>query len=121
MAVLSKLSAFWNRSAPVDSLLAFARERHRLTQDAEALLGPAGWTLLRTYGRLMSGKFSGQYISGLPDAEVRALLKALERGEKIPVHLMHRHRSGCYESSWLSLTKGHLMMHFPDRTECADG
>lgn len=99
----------------------FARERHRLTQDAEALLGPTGWTLLRTYGRLMSGSFSGQYVSGLPDSEVRALLKALERGERIPVHLMHLHRSGCYESSRLSLTEGRLMMHFPDRTERADG
>ncbi len=120
MAVLSKLSALWNRSAPADSLLDFARERHRLAQDAEALLGPHGWTLLRTYGRLMSGRFSGQYVSALPDAEVRALLTALQRGEKIPVHLMHRHRSGCYESSRLSLAEGGLMMNYLDRIESAD-
>lgn len=98
----------------------FARERHRLTHDAEALLGPTGWALLRTYGRLMSGRFCGQYVSGLPDAEVRALLKALQHGEEIPVHLMHRHRSGCYESSRLSLAQGRLMMHYRDRIEGAD-
>jgi hypothetical protein len=121
MGVLSKLRELCGHGASSETLMDFARERHRLTQDAEALLGPAGWALLRTYGRLMSGRFSGRYISGLPDAEVRALLNALERGEKIPVHLMHRHRSGCYESSRLSLTEGHLVMHFPDRTECADG
>lgn len=118
--ILLKLSALCTRGAPAGSLLDFARERHHLTKDAEALLGPSGWGLLKTYGRVMTGRFSGRYVSALPSPEVRALLKALQRGETIQVHLMHRHRSGCYESSRLSLTQGRLMMHYRDRSEPAE-
>jgi hypothetical protein len=98
----------------------FAREWHRLSQEAEALMGARGWSLLRRYGRLMTGPYSGQYVSGLPTEEVRALFQALKRGERVPVHLMHRHRSGHYESSCLSLVDGRLLMHFSDRAEGAE-
>lgn len=97
-----------------------AREWHRLGKEGEALLGTKGWALLRSHGRLMSGPYSGSYVSGLPFSEARKLLLALQRGERIPVHLMHRHRSGNYESSVLSLTGGRLVMHYPDRSEQAD-
>jgi hypothetical protein len=118
--VLFKLLELCTRTASSGTLMDAAREWHRLTEEGEALLGPTGWTLLRGYGRLMSGTFSGQYVSALPVAAARALLQALQRGERIPVHLMHRHRSGCYESSWLSLADGRLLMHYADRTEPAE-
>jgi hypothetical protein len=118
--VLSELTAWCMRTASPGSLMDFAREQVRLTQEGEALLGSVGWALLRTYGRVMSGTHSGRYVSALPCAEVRVLLQALQHGVGIPVHLMHRHRSGCHESSWLSLVEGRLLMHFPERTEPAE-
>lgn len=118
--VLSKLKGLCMRAAFPGSAMAVARDLERLTQEGEALLGLTGWALLRRYGRLMSGTYSGQYVSALPGAEVRTLLQALRRGDRIPVHLMQRHRSGCYESSWLSLARGRLLMHYPDRTEPAE-
>lgn len=96
-----------------------AVEWHQLAQEAEALLGERGWTLLRSFGRMMSGPYSGRYVSALAPDEVRRLLAALRRGAQIPVHLMHRHRSGTYESSWLALADGRLVMHYADRTEAA--
>lgn len=97
-----------------------ALEWHRLAQEGEALMGARGWSLLRRYGRLMAGPYSGQYVSGLPSEEVQALIQALKRGERVPVHLMHRHRSGHYESSCLSVVDGRLLMHYSDRTESAE-
>jgi hypothetical protein len=107
-------------SVPCDAALEAAREWHRLGMEAEELLGVSGWSLLRSCGRLMSGPYSGSYVSALPAAEARRLLLALQRGELIPVHLMHRHRSGNYESSVLSLTERRLLMHYPDRSEPAE-
>lgn len=120
MRLLSKLRALWNRTESPESLMDVAREWHSLGHEAEALLGPGGWPLFRGYGRLMSGPYSGQYASALPSSNVRALLQQLQAGDRVPVHLMHRHRSGCYESSWLSLAEGRLLMHYPDRTESAE-
>ena len=111
---------FKSRAASPATLMEAAHEWDRLTQEGQALLGPTGWNLLRRYGRLMAGTYSGQYVSALPGAEVRALLQALQRGEQIPVHLMHRHRSGDYHSSWLSLADSCLLMHYSDRTEPAE-
>lgn len=68
----------------------------------------------------MSGPYSGHYVSGLPISEARKLLRALQGGERLPVHLMHRHRSGNSESSALSLADGRLVMHYPDRSEPAE-
>lgn len=118
--VLSKLKELSTRTAFPGSAMAVVRDLERLTREGEAILGPAGWALLRRYGRVMSGTYSGRYVSALPPAHVRALLEALQRGDRIPVHLMHRHRSGCYESSWLSLAGRRLLMHYPDRTEPAE-
>ena len=111
---------FRTPAASPDTLMDAAREWHCLAQEGEALLGPAGWRLLRGYGKLMAGTYSGLYISALPSSEVRAMLQALQRGERIPVHLMHRHRSGRYESSSLSLAEGRLLMHYSHRTETAE-
>jgi len=103
-----------------DGLLEVAREWHLLKQEGEALLGPAGWRLLRGYGKLTEGPYAGQYVSALSVEEIRALLKALQGGARIPVHLMHRHRSGYSETSGLSLHDGRLLMHYADRTEGAE-
>lgn len=80
MRVLSKLKELCTRAAFPGSAMAVARDLERLTQAGEALLGRTGWALLRRYGRLMSGPYSGQYVSALPDAEVRALLQAAAWG-----------------------------------------
>lgn len=96
-----------------------AREWHRLGEEGEAVLGTGGWSLFRSFGRIMSGAYSGRYVSALPREEVLALLEALRRGERIPIHLMHRHRTGHYEASCLSLDEGRLMMHYADRSEPA--
>lgn len=107
-------------SQPTNQVLEAALERHRLGQEGERLLGATGWPLFRSYGRMMRGPYSGSYVSGLPVDEVRRLLAALKRGQRIPVHMMHRHRSGNYESSELSLTDGRLVMHFAARSEPAE-
>lgn len=109
-----------SRTASARTLMDLAREWQGLTQEGEALLGPTAWYLLRSYGKLMSGPYSGLYISALPVADVRALLESLRHGGRIAVHLMHRHRSGRHESSCLSLANGRLWMHYPDRTEAAE-
>jgi hypothetical protein len=103
-----------------DLAMEAAREGHQLGQEGERLLGLIGWRLFRGNGRLMSGRHSGSYVSALPCAEVRRLLIALLQGERVPVHLMHRHRSGNYESSVLSLTAGRLVMHYADCSESAE-
>lgn len=107
-------------SDPTNVPLQAALEWHRLGQEGEELLGATGWPLFRSYGRMMSGPYSGSYVSGLPVDEVRSLLSALKRGQRIPVHMMHRHRSGNYEASELSLTDGRLVMHFAERSELAE-
>jgi hypothetical protein len=111
---------FRTRAARPGTLMDVARQWHRLSQEGEALLGASGWSLLRRYGKLMAGAYSGHYVSALPSAEVRGLLQALQCGERVPVHLMHRHRSGHYESSCLSFVEGRLLMHYCDRTEAAE-
>jgi len=105
---------------PGSALMQAAREWHELSLKGDALLGARGWTLLRTHGRLTTGPHSGHYVSALSADEVHALLQALGRGERIPVHLMHRHRSGDSELSCLCLVDGKLVMNFADRTESAE-
>jgi hypothetical protein len=83
--------------------------------EAEHVLGERAWSLLCTYGRLMSGPHSGSYVSGVPFAVQREIVRRLAAGETLPVHLMHRHRSGHYESSSLRWTQGELIMVFADR------
>ena len=96
------------------------RQWHRLAGEGAKLLGDTGWVLFRSYGRIMAGPHSGSYVSGLPMDEVRRLLSALAMGERVPVHLMHRHASGNYEPSELSLTDGRLVMHYSGRSEPAE-
>jgi hypothetical protein len=86
---------------------------------ADEVLGKRQAHLLRRYGRVMSGPCSGSYVSGIAPSAARAYIEAMARGEEIPVHLMHRHRSGTYESSSLQMVDGRLIMKFDDRTELA--
>lgn len=102
-----------------DELRREMAEYLKLNRYAESVLGMRGWTLVRSHGRMMSGPNTGMYVSGVPFAEARWLVEELVHGRRIDVHLMHRHRSGNYESSSLSLTDGRLTMHFTDRDELA--
>jgi hypothetical protein len=90
-----------------------------LHRHAEAVLGAKCWRLVCSYGRFMSGLHSGQYVSGVPPDAAKAVVDALVRGEQVEVHLMHKHRSGNYESSALRLCNGRLVMVFDDREERA--
>lgn len=82
---------------------------------AELLLGARAWGLLMSYGKLMDGPHAGSYVSGIPLDEQLELVQRLVKGDTLPVHLMHRHRSGCYEVSWLRWSNGSLVMVFKDR------
>ena len=94
-------------------------EYWELCRYAKTVLGVRGWSLLRGYGKMMHGLHSGEYVSALPFATTGALIDALARGDEVDVHLMHRHRSGNYESSTLRLVGGVLVMQFSDRDELA--
>lgn len=91
----------------------------RVRAHAKAVLGERRAHLLWAYGRIMSGPHHGSYVSGLPAADARALVDALEHGREVDVHLMHRHRSGNYESSTLRWVAGTFVMRFADREELA--
>lgn len=95
------------------------RELHKLRQlweHGEQVLGDRGWFLFKCYGKLMSGPYSGQYVSALPPPDVHALLHALAAHEPVPVHLMHRHRPGAHAGLYTRLgANGHLVMGFADR------
>lgn len=90
---------------------------------AERALGPAAWLLLRRYGRVTSGEFSGRYVSGLPVNVAEGLVSALVRGETVQVHLMHRKVSGVAPSppklSSLRLRDGRLMIAVAQHEEQA--
>lgn len=75
--------------------------------------------MLVSYGKVMDDPHAGSYVSGLPMQEQQAMLSCLIRGETVAVHLMHRHKSGCYEASPLRLSSAGLDMVFPDRVEDA--
>jgi len=85
----------------------------------DSVLGKRNARLLHSYGRIMNGPNTGLYVSGISPAIERAYIETLSRGEEIEVHLMHRHRSGNYESSRLRLVDGKLVMRFDDREELA--
>ena len=104
-----------NRNAQTESLA----QRADLQTYAESVLGARCWSLPSAYGRVMSGPDTGLYVSGLPAATARGLVDALIRGERIHVHLMHRHRTRCYESLSLRLDAGQLTMVFKDREHVA--
>lgn len=90
-----------------------------LRRHAEHLLGKRGWCLLSRFGRVMSGQYSGQYVSGVPTTIARCFVDKLVAGGTANIHLMHRHKSGNYESSQLRIVGGALVMVYEDREELA--
>jgi len=97
----------------------YFQRRVAVKLEAEGLIGSQAWSLLSSYGRVMSGPHSGSYVSGVPFAVQLDLVHRLTSGETVPVHLMHRHRSGA-ESSWLRWSPGTgFVMMFRDREEKA--
>ena len=94
-------------------------EHLEMRRYAEQVLGSRAWHLLRGYGRVMTGPYSGLYVSGLPTEVTRELVEWLVNGEELYVHLMHRHVSGNYESSRTRYDGARLWMLFTDRSELA--
>lgn len=95
-------------------------QRHmELVGRAQVLLGERAWSLLQSYGKLMSGPHSGHYVSALPAQTQLSVAEQLVAGKTLPIHLMHRHRSGNYETSSLKWRDGQLVMSFKDREEAA--
>ena len=93
----------------------FFSQRLMVRQLAERLIGEDAWYLLVCYGKFMDGPYAGSYVGGVPVAVQCALVERLARGETVPVHLMHRQRSGSYESSSLRWSGSTLVMVFDDR------
>jgi hypothetical protein len=87
----------------------------RLHEYAEMALGAKAWRLLSRYGRVISGRHSGQYVSGIPSDEVRKIVDSLAQGEIVHIHLMHTHRSGEYRASALRFDGTQLWMVYDDR------
>ena len=96
-----------------DSLLAF-RHHMKLRARAQELLGERAWFLLASYGRLMGGPHSGHYVSALSGEEQLDIAERLVAGERLVIHLMHRHRSGHIETSSLRWDGSGLVMVFQD-------
>ena len=101
------------------ALRGYARCSARLEARAIQALGSRNWSLVSRYGRVMNGEHSGHYFSALPHRYALKLVRALAGGDSVSVHLMHRHVSGCYESSRLLLRAERLWMLFDDRSEMA--
>lgn len=90
--------------------------RHiEVRREAERIIGERSWLLLTCYGKLMAGPRSGSYVSALAYDDQLEFVRRLQCGETVPVHLMHRHRSGDYRSSSLRWTPSGLVMVYPDR------
>jgi hypothetical protein len=91
-----------------------------LTKYARDAMGPEQWRLVKYFGKIMDGgPHGGLYVSGLPIAEARLIVENLMEGRSVAVHLMHRHRSGVYETSTLCRRAGRLIMLFDERSEFA--
>jgi len=95
------------------------RQHVELCMQAQTLLGARAWGLLSHYGKLMDGPQAGRYVGGLQAQEQLDIAQRLHRGETLSIHLMHRHKSGNYETSALRLSEGKLLMLFDDRQELA--
>lgn len=106
-------------SPAASALLRSARCSARLDALAIEAMGARNWSLVSRYGRVMDGEHSGRYCSALPHRYALKLVRALAGGDSVPVHLMHRHVSGCYESSRLLLRAERLWMLYDDRSEVA--
>ena len=94
-------------------------------REAERVLGEREWRLLSCYGKLMDGPLAGTYVSSLAGEEQLKLVRRLQSGETVPVHLMHRHRYGVHRASSLRWAPSGLVMVFSDREvpawHCAAG
>lgn len=88
-------------------------------QQAEQLIGARAWALVSSFGKLMDGPQAGLYVSGIAFDEQLAVVRRLACGETVPVHLMHKHKSGNYQASALRLSSSGLVMVFADREELA--
>lgn len=102
-----------------DSERATLKQRLELRCKGEKALGRREWSLLSCYGKLMDGPYAGAYVSGIPHDEQLALVQRLANGQTVPVHLMHKHRSGNYEASELRLSPNGLVMVFGSKEEPA--
>jgi hypothetical protein len=85
--------------------------------EAERVLGRRQWFLVNTFGKLTSGPDAGMYVSGIDCAIALGIVRALQAGRQVDVHLMHRHRSGDHELSGLRFDGGRLLMVFSNRIE----
>lgn len=103
----------------VDSSLGDFQQHMHFRAQAESLLGARAWSLLQSYGKLMAGPHSGHYVSALPAQDQLGIAEQLVAGKTLFIHLMHRHRSGNYETSSLGWRDGQLVMVFADREQLA--
>lgn len=109
-----------SRQVPSTEVLMRAAQAHLALADfGERALGKRAWTLLRSYGRVMTGPNVGRYVNALSITEIRGIVGALVAGKEVHIHLMHKHVSGCYESSRLRLVDGQLVMVYRNREEVA--
>lgn len=114
-AIWASLSACFARPA-VDATAGPSLLRYiEVRREAERAIGERAWMLLTCYGKLMAGPHSGSYVSALAGEEQLELVRRLQSGETVPVHLMHRHRSEDYRTSSLRWTPTGLVMVFSDR------
>lgn len=106
------------RFVDTERLAVSLAERQSLEEHATRLLDERAWRLLCSFGKVMEpGEDSGRYFSALTPSMARAYVDALAAGHSIPVHLMHRHRSGNYQVSrtrW-NRSRSALVMVFKDR------
>lgn len=102
-----------------DAERATLKQRLELRRKGEKALGRREWSLFSCYGKLMDGPYAGAYVSGIPLVEQLALIQRLANGQTVPVHLMHKHRSGNYEASDLRLSPNGLVMMFGNGEEPA--
>jgi hypothetical protein len=102
-----------------DTALNAFKQRIEVHRKAERLIGTRAWLLVSCYGKLTEGPNAGSYVSGLPMCLQLDLIRQLSERATVPVHLMHRHKSGEYERSSLRWSRGDLFMVFNDREELA--
>jgi hypothetical protein len=91
-----------------------------LDREASELLNPRAWKVLRRYGRIVGGPYSGLYVSGVPVDLQREIVRRLAAGETLLIHLMHTHRSGRHQGSATRWAEGELVMVYEDREVRAD-
>ena len=104
-----------NQNADGAALIASLLAGAEVDRTAKSALGERAWRLVKSYGKLMGGPYSGRYVSGVPFNVQGEIVRELVAGETLLIHLMHTHRSGHYESSSLRWVQGELIMVYADR------